>query len=602
MSYIVFIRPILNVDELTTTSITFTAGGSVSGLNGQGLVLKNDNGDLIPINADGTFTFPKPLSDNTSYNISVANQPVGSICSVSNASGTITAGNVNNITVTCVPVPTYSVGGSVSGLKGSGLVLQNNGGDDLAIGADGSYTFSTPVNDQSSFKVTILSQPTESFCDVNSGAGTVSGANVTNVMINCDAWLTPTLIETNSGNAWFPDITVIPNGDAFAVWKQEASGTGRHDIWANRYTSGVGWGSATLIETNNIGDAANPKITSDANGNVFAVWEQSDGTHYSIWANRYVAGAGWDTAMPIETSNLGDAANPQIAADVNGNAFAVWEQSDGTRYNIWANRYTAGAGWGTATLIETSDLGDAKNAQIAVDASGNAFAIWEQSDGTRSNIWTNRYTVGTGWDVATLIETDNTGPARDPQIAFDASGNAIAIWEQYDGAHYNIWTNRYTVGTGWDVATLIETNNTGDAWYPQIALDSNGNAIAVWYQFGTTHTDIWTNRYTAGAGWGTAALLETNDAGDAWDPQIALDSNGNAIAVWTQSDGLHNKIWANRYIAGTGWRTALPIENTSGDAWGPYVGIDANGNALTVWYQYDGFAQTSIWVNRFKNQ
>src|SRR4249920_3214699 len=35
----------------------------------------------------------------------------------------------------------YSVGGHVNGLMGSGLKLQNNGGDDLEISASGDFTF-----------------------------------------------------------------------------------------------------------------------------------------------------------------------------------------------------------------------------------------------------------------------------------------------------------------------------------------------------------------------------------------------------------------------------------------------------------------------------
>jgi hypothetical protein len=69
--------------------------------------------------------------------------------------------------------------------------------------------------------------------------------------------------------------------------------------------------------------------------------------------------------------------------------------------------------------------------------------VWHQSDGTRYNIWANRYIPGTGWDTAGLIETDNAGSALYPQIAFDTSGNAIAVWSQSDGTRDNIWADRY---------------------------------------------------------------------------------------------------------------------------------------------------------------
>jgi len=68
----------------------------------------------------------------------------------------------------------------------------------------------------------------------------------------------------------------------------------------------------------------------------------------------------------------------------------VWEQSDGTRNNIWANRFN-GTSWGTAELIETEDLGHAFKPKIAIDSSGNAIAVWQQNDGTRNNIWANRF-------------------------------------------------------------------------------------------------------------------------------------------------------------------------------------------------------------------
>ena len=74
-----------------------------------------------------------------------------------------------------------------AGLAGSGLVLRNNGGDDLAISGNGSFTFATPVPDGDMYRVTVASQPSGPVqsCSVSNGSGTVSGANVTNVQVTC---------------------------------------------------------------------------------------------------------------------------------------------------------------------------------------------------------------------------------------------------------------------------------------------------------------------------------------------------------------------------------------------------------------------------------
>ncbi|MET0225179.1 MAG: choice-of-anchor Q domain-containing protein, partial [Dokdonella sp.] len=87
---------------------------------------------------------------------------------------------------------TYTIGGSVSGLIGSGLVLQQNGGDDLAIAADGSFTFSSAVNDGSIYIVTVLVQPSEpaQTCVVSNDSGAVLGADVTDVAVACTTDIT----------------------------------------------------------------------------------------------------------------------------------------------------------------------------------------------------------------------------------------------------------------------------------------------------------------------------------------------------------------------------------------------------------------------------
>jgi len=77
-------------------------------------------------------------------------------------------------------------------------------------------------------------------------------------------------------------------------------------------------------------------------------------------------------------------------------------------------------------------------------------------------------------------------------------------------------------------------------------MDGSGNTTVVWTQAGS----IWTNRYTAGVGWGAAISISIGGT-SVTEPQIVVDSNGDAVAVWQQLDGTQN-IWANHYLAGWG--------------------------------------------------
>jgi len=82
----------------------------------------------------------------------------------------------------------YTVGGTVSGLSGTGtLVIQNNLGDDHTVSANGAFTFPTALADSSSYSVTVKTQPTGQTCTVTNGTGMISGGNVTNVAVACAA-------------------------------------------------------------------------------------------------------------------------------------------------------------------------------------------------------------------------------------------------------------------------------------------------------------------------------------------------------------------------------------------------------------------------------
>jgi hypothetical protein len=439
--------------------------------------------------------------------------------------------------------------------------------------------------------------------------GTLSSALFSPSIVANSLTLSPSAIGTVALDASTKSVTLTPASNlkiltTYSATLSEDISNLTGDLMGANYnwsftTEDGDWGTAELIETDNAGSASSPQIAFDSSGNAIAVWYQSDGTRNNIWANRF-NGTSWGTAELIETDNAGDGDLAQIAFDSSNNAIAVWYQYDGTRDNIYANRFN-GTSWGTAELIEADNAGNADSPQIAFDSSGNAIAVWEQSDGTRANIWANRFN-GTSWGTAELLETDNAGTAYRPQIAFDSSGNAIAVWYQSDGTRNNIWANRFN-GTSWGTAELLETDNAGTAYRPQIAFDSSGNAIAVWHQSDGTRNNIWANRFN-GTSWGTAELIETDNAGSASSPhsayrsQIAFDSSGNAIAVWYQRDGTRANIYANRFN-GTSWGTAELIETDNADhALGSQIAFDSSGNAIAVWYQRDG-TRNNIWANRF---
>ena len=193
--------------EVVCAPDSYTVSGTVSGLPSGGLTgvsLQNNGTDSVYVRFDGTFTFPARIANGASYAVTVSSQPNNpvQVCTVNNGSGVMGGANVVNVVVSCA-TQSFTVGGTLSGLDGVGLVLQNNAGDDLAISENGRFVFSTPVASGSTYNVTVKTQPKmlDQKCDVSPSTGSVWNANVGGLSVTCT---TPSAVAAYVGMA--PDI------------------------------------------------------------------------------------------------------------------------------------------------------------------------------------------------------------------------------------------------------------------------------------------------------------------------------------------------------------------------------------------------------------
>jgi len=165
----------------------YTVGGTLSGLaGGATVVLKLNGGNDLPVTANGSFTFSGGLLDGATYAVTVGTQPSSppQSCTVSNSSGTISGANVTGVSVTCVTLATYTVGGTINGLTGSGLKLKLNNGADLAASGT-TFTFPDHLVTGTNYAVTVSAQPVGQTCTVASGTGSIANSDVTSVAVNC---------------------------------------------------------------------------------------------------------------------------------------------------------------------------------------------------------------------------------------------------------------------------------------------------------------------------------------------------------------------------------------------------------------------------------
>lgn len=112
---------------------TYNVGGTVSDLEGTGLVLQNNQGDDLAVSENGAFSFSTELEDGSNYDVTVVHQPsdLSQTCTVTGGSGSVAGADITDIQIVCV-TDQFTVGGTLTGLEGSGLTLQNNEGASIS--------------------------------------------------------------------------------------------------------------------------------------------------------------------------------------------------------------------------------------------------------------------------------------------------------------------------------------------------------------------------------------------------------------------------------------------------------------------------------------
>jgi hypothetical protein len=405
------------------------------------------------------------------------------------------------------------------------------------------------------------------------------------------------LITLDPDATGYTRFSMNSGGHALLAWRH--GGNGVESLRGINYDPSVGWSDQAVI---NPGSSSANQIAIDENNDCFAVWEADQ----SVGTNRYDTTSGWGSSSSIPTVGSGYVSQPVLAAGPQGTAFALWMESEytSTTMSLWVSSFETGTGWTAAQPIQDIPNIGFGSYTIAVDGSGNALAVWTQYV-VYSGIYTlmaRRYEAGVGWGpVETLMPDDDAYP---PQVAFDAAGNALVVWGDISGSSRRIVSRRYNMSVGWEaIETLIEVPADTDSIDElHLAMNPGGNAVLVWMRAGNSGFDIWADLFSPGDGWTKSPVRISDGTTDSQFPAVAVNSTGNAVVVWRGDHGTKMNIGATRYSPDAGWSAPKVISTDRNKVYAdnPGVGMDAQGNALAVWQEYDPQNPIlSFWGNRF---
>jgi hypothetical protein len=324
----------------------------------------------------------------------------------------------------------------------------------------------------------------------------------------------------------------------------------------------------------------------DTAGNAYAVWvdERTGGVGTDIYFAYRASGGDWTTAVKVnDDAGWHDA--PSIAVDASGKAYAVWVCWDLVgealvNPRICFSYRPAGGSWSAAEKVNDSDGWDSPSyPSIAADANGNAYAMWEdwrnatlenEEHRRNSDIYFAYRPSGGAWGPNVRVN-DETGLAaqRFPTIAVDGSRNAYAVWYDRRGGAFpgNVYFSYRPAGASWSSNLKVNGDALIADGHPDIAADANGNAYTVWY--GGPDCDIWQDEddcywgiYFAyrptGGGWGTS--LRVNDWAESGnEPSLAIDASGNSYVVWRRGDNIRFAYYPPRPGDWAPYKMMLPV-------------------------------------------
>jgi hypothetical protein len=309
------------------------------------------------------------------------------------------------------------------------------------------------------------------------------------------------------------------------------------------------------------------------------------------------AGATWTAPLAISPAGV-VAGEPQIAVDGAGNATAVWVSGSSPSRSIRSAFRPAGGPW-EAPSTRISEGSDCHDLQLAVNPAGGAVVVADCGTGTATMRAAYR-SAGGSW--ASSVAVPESGSGEEPRVALDGSGNAVMVWEQSGGT---VQSSYRPAAGSWGGKEQVSPAPTGTdvALEPQVAISATGAALAIWlHELNRSPTDpVVTVESTirhGGAAWsGTPKVLtfatSTTTPVAAGEPQISLNANGQRTAVWAnfQTPGLARLEghWGDGGDFGA-WSETASIRTASDGVRSvetPQVGLDGQGRAVAVWHSYE---------------
>jgi hypothetical protein len=332
----------------------------------------------------------------------------------------------------------------------------------------------------------------------------------------------------------------------------------------------------------------NPAIATDSHGNAFAAFSYYNQTlsKYVFAAIFYTPLGGWGGFREFSTnasytSLYGDT---KVALDDQGMGYIVTLAYNGSGYQLWVAWAGLTGGQGTEEVIggfgDILGMGGPVGISYDIDASptGGSMVVFAARNGSYQSVYAVNYGRSGLGPVTTL---DSRGGSRGyPNVAFDAQGRALAVWNYPSNALYSA---PWDPSTGW--GPNVTALSTGNPYYPHLAMAANGIAVVTHLRWSGSYWAPGAVAYSPGAGWGGAAFL-AEQLSTGTPPVADVDDTGSAVILFRSASS--GKIRGAEFTR-AGWDTASDVfSNGYTTQVDPVVVSTGHGRAMAAALVHNG--------------
>tara|TARA_R110002167_G_scaffold26214_4_gene90408 strand:- start:1894 stop:3993 length:2100 start_codon:yes stop_codon:yes gene_type:complete len=482
------------------------------------------------------------------------------------------------------PEPTYTIGGSISGLTDGSLTIRNNGSDNLTIESNGAFKFNDTLLLNEQYEVTIQTQPDFPglSCNITNSIGTVAqNENVNSVSIECSQKSLLLNIAYDIKQLkfnWLP----IDKADHYLIYENPDELSGYTQISSELTSYEFDLEIASYLRTNAsyIISACNPLGCYDSSATYPATLSDAIGYFKSsnTTFNQYF---GTDVAFSDDGKTLVVSARGEDsdATGINGDQNNRNKLGSGAAY-VFANNDGV---WSQQAYLKPSntDDQDAFGNSITLSGDGNTLAISSLDDSNASGIngdQTNNSAQSSGavyvferanntWRQQAYIKASNSERNDNfgSSLSLSTDGNTLAIGaESEDSNSIGInedQSNNDALQSGavyiferinqtWTQHSYVKASNTdsNDKFGNDLSLSGDGHTLAIGaYSERSNSTGINSdqtnnNAYSSGAVyifhksnnvWSQEAYLKASnaEAGDFFGQSLTISEDGNILAT-----------------------------------------------------------------------